>query len=101
CHPADIAPAVNTRPAMPHHRNRKLHLPVVAIAETETGPPFSSPFPFLCAAPFPLPIACPLVGCNTGAIKRYPRRESVSTKTGLSAESPSASRSLLIAVFRL
>jgi len=37
----------------------------------------------------------------TGTRKRYPRRGSVSTKRGLSAESPRASRSLLIAVFRL
>ena len=37
----------------------------------------------------------------TGAMNLYPRRGSVSTKRGLSAESPRASRSLLIAVFRL
>src|SRR5690349_1077873 len=37
----------------------------------------------------------------TGAMNRYPRRGNVSIKRGLSAESPSASRSLLIAVFRL
>src|SRR5258707_6510093 len=36
----------------------------------------------------------------TGAMKRYPRRASVSMNTGTSADSPSASRNLLIAVFR-
>src|SRR5215470_15322853 len=36
----------------------------------------------------------------TGAMKRYPRRASVSMNTGESADSPSASRNLLIAAFR-
>jgi len=36
-----------------------------------------------------------------GAMKRYPRRARVSMNTGASADSPSASRSLLIAAFRL
>jgi hypothetical protein len=36
-----------------------------------------------------------------GAMNRYPRRGRVSTKRGFSDESPSASRILLIAVFRL
>src|SRR5215468_786568 len=98
CQPAETAPAVNTSPAIPHQRNRKLHLPVVAIAETEIGPR-SNPLPFLC--PFPLPTACPFAGKTIGAIKRYPRRESVSIKIGLSAESPSVSLNRLIAVFRL
>ena len=35
----------------------------------------------------------------TGARKRYPRRATVSTKRGFSAESPSESRNLLTAVF--
>ena|SRR6516162_959002 len=34
-------------------------------------------------------------------LKRYPRRANVSMNIGLSADSPSASRSLLIAAFRL
>src|SRR5882724_4709951 len=37
----------------------------------------------------------------TGAMKRYPRRARVSMNTGASADSRSASRSLLIAAFRL
>ena len=36
-----------------------------------------------------------------GAMKRYPRRASVSMKMGVSADSPSASRNLLMAAFRL
>ena len=36
-----------------------------------------------------------------GAMNRYPRRGKVSTNLGFSAESPSTSRILLIAVFRL
>src|ERR1700730_3861205 len=36
----------------------------------------------------------------TGAMKRYPRRASVSMNTGVSADSPRASRNLLIAAFR-
>ena len=38
---------------------------------------------------------------STGAMKRYPRRASVSMKMGVSADSPSASRNLLMAAFRL
>src|SRR5215467_1442420 len=37
----------------------------------------------------------------TGAMKRYPRRASVSMNTGVSADSPSASRNLLMAAFKL
>src|ERR1700722_3890616 len=37
----------------------------------------------------------------TGAMKRYPRRASVSMNTGASADSPSASRNLLMAAFKL
>jgi hypothetical protein len=38
---------------------------------------------------------------STGAMKRYPRRARVSRKRGLEAKSPSASRILFTAVFRL
>jgi len=40
-------------------------------------------------------------GNSTLPIKRYPRRATVSTKMGLSADSPRASRNLLMAAFRL
>src|SRR5207253_649042 len=46
------------------------------------------------------PSRCPIYPGNRGD-NRYPRRGSVSMNRGLSAESPRASRSLLIAVFRL
>jgi len=38
---------------------------------------------------------------STGAMKRYPRRGNVSTNRGRSAESPSASRILLIAMLSI
>jgi len=47
-----------------------------------------------------LPLAAPSTPV-TDAMNRYPRRGIVSINRGLSAESPSASRSLMIAVFRL
>jgi len=56
------------------------------------------------SAPLSSPVATAAAGRSakivTGARKRYPRRASVSTNRGLSAESPNASRILLIAVSR-
>jgi len=51
------------------------------------------------AATIPIPLGTEQP--SAGAMKRYPRRATVSTKMGLSADSPSASRNLLMAALRL
>ena len=86
----------DTRAPEPEGRRRRRSLTAVSVGDGDiaaTGIGDEDTGATTGAAP-----CAPII--STGAMKRYPRRCIVSTKRGLSAESPSASRNLLMAAFR-
>ena len=76
-----IAPALEPSKSHPRHRVRPWMFAMVTLV--------------IAAAAIPIPPGAEQP--STGAMKRYPRRARVSMKMGVSADSPSASRNLLMA----